>query len=168
MGFDTLQVNERGLELGLYASSAKKYDIVYLGVNITEGHYAMVPKGFIETYYEEFKWLVRFAEENPTFNVNIQHHSNHKDDPKELEILNGSKVITLKHINNSYEIAEQARLRLVNFSTMGFEMEGHGYPCLFLNGKVWSKQWTNLELVKLLWINSYEDFSRRALVYLNF
>jgi hypothetical protein len=111
----------------------KRFDIVMLGINC--GHERMDSYSkFVDDYYDCFRWLVRFKKEHPSYRIAIIHHASLSwEDKIENEIISGSGVETLPKAGNSYEIAFSSRCAVTYGSTMGYELNAHGMPTIFLD-----------------------------------
>lgn len=110
------------------------FDVLMLGINTMNAMSRMdAYNGFLDDYYETFRWLVRFKKEFPTFRIAIKHHASAGEDRVEEEIIQGSGIERIASGENSYETAFQSRCAVTYGSTMGYELNAHGVPVLFLD-----------------------------------
>lgn len=105
------------------------YDVVSLEGNI--GDFLNTYDSYLEDYYEHFRWLAILADRHPNLKVGVKHHSNNIPDKRELEVLQGSRVIRITQSLPSYALSFKARCVSTWGSTMGYELIGHGKPCIF-------------------------------------
>jgi len=118
----------------------ESYDIIYLGFNVgvfnkgkfINNHHGVYEKHW-DDYYEHFKWLVNLSEDYPQLKIGIMHHLNHEWDPKELEIINSTKLVKMDDTHNSYKAAFNSKCVLTFASTMAYELIGHGKDTIFLD-----------------------------------
>ena len=115
-----------------------KIDIIHLSGNNTPSF--RTDTKYLKNYYEQLNWLKKLSIEFPNLNIALKHHESNKfNDPKELKILENSRVKRISgptepgKLNYSYGYAVNARIRLTWCSTMAYELLGHGYLCYFLD-----------------------------------
>jgi len=112
----------------------KQYDVVMLGINTSNAYDRMDSyDGFIDDYYSSYHWLVRFKEENPAIKIAIIHHSSAGKDLIEDEILKDVDIEIIDKRKNSYAAAFSSHCAVTYGSTMGFELNAHGQPTLFID-----------------------------------
>ena len=114
--------------------SEKEFDVVMLGMNIMNAYERMDSYSkFMDDYYDCIHWLVRFKKENPSYRIAIKHHGSAGEDKIENELTSGSGIEILQKSSNSYRIAFRSRCAVSYGSTMGYELNAHGLPALFLD-----------------------------------
>jgi hypothetical protein len=112
-----------------------QYDILFLGINVSTGSDRINKyEGWTNDYYSSFEWLVRIKNKNPKLKIAIKHHASAgMDDPIERKILKNSGIITLDKTLNSYHLAFSSRCAVTYGSTMGYELNAHNLPALFID-----------------------------------
>ena len=111
-----------------------RYDIVMLGINTSTGMSRLdAYNGFVEDYYGSIYWLVRFKKEFTEYRIVIKHHASASEDEIENKLIDGSGIQYVNKLNNSYECAFSSRCAVTFGSTMGYELNAHGLPTLFLD-----------------------------------
>ena len=112
----------------------KKYDIAILGIN-TSNAYSRLDffDKFIDDYYSLYRWAAKLSLERPNYKIVVIHHASAGEDIIEDKILLGSNVKVLDKNYNSYEIAFSSKLAITYGSTMGYELNAHNLPTLFVD-----------------------------------
>ncbi|MDC3293786.1 hypothetical protein OAW18_05765 [Alphaproteobacteria bacterium] len=111
-----------------------RYDILILGINVSNEYDRLNSyKKFDEDYYSLFKWISQISLERPDLRIALMHHASAGEDPYEADILKDSNVLVLDKNLNSYEAAYSARLAVTYGSTMGYELNAHGIPTIFVD-----------------------------------
>ena len=112
----------------------RTFDVVMLGINTMNAMSRLdAYNGFVDDYYETIRWLVRFKQEFPAVRIAIKHHASAGEDRVEEEIIQGSGIEQLEKAGNSYEAAFRSCCTVTYGSTMGYELNAHGVPVLFLD-----------------------------------
>ncbi len=112
----------------------KKYDIAILGIN-TSNAYSRLDffDKFMDDYYSLYRWAAKLSLERPNYKIVVIHHASAGEDIIEDKILSGSNVKVLDKNYNSYEIAFSSKLAITYGSTMGYELNAHNLPTLFVD-----------------------------------
>lgn len=140
------------------------YDIVYIGINVSENlSYLDAYSSFQDDYYETYRWLTLFAAEKPGLRIGIKHHTNNRMDHREMAMINGTSVERIEQSLDSYEVAFQSKCCVTFGSTMGYELIAHGLPTLFLDPGCRSALLPGQDSPVLSsWrVTTYEDFRGR-------
>jgi hypothetical protein len=112
----------------------KKYDIVILGINTSNAYERLDSYNeFMSDYYSLYHWAAKLSIDNPEYDIVLIHHSSAGEDRIEDSILSGSNVKVLDKNNNSYETAFSSRCAITYGSTMGYELNAHNIPTLFID-----------------------------------
>lgn len=148
---------------GQESKASKKYDLVCYGLNLVFFHDCY--DGYINDYYDHFRWLTRFADEHPEYNVGIKHHPNNRQDPIENEIIRNSKVDRIEQSINSYALGLEPGTCNVSFgSTIGFEFISERIPFVFIDPGNRNLGFLPEEKSFDQWrATSYEEFEKKVL-----
>jgi len=147
-----------------------KFDVVMLGINAMNGYERMDSYSkFMDDYYDCSRWLVRFKKDHPSYRIAIKHHSSAGEDKIENEIISGSGIELLPKAENSYAVSFSSKSAVTYGSTMGYELNAHGVPTLFIDP---GYRCTILPdrgdaLLNRLRTASYESFRDALLSFLN-
>ena len=141
----------------------KKYDIIYIGINVYQHSAINSYHSFMDDYYKSFRWLVRFSQENPDVKIGIKHHMDNRLDSKEREIIRDSSIERVDRKLNSYQVSLQSKCAVTFCSTMGYELIAHGTPTFFLDpGRRNIQILPEDDLIDEWRVLSYEDFSKKV------
>ena len=127
------------------ASGVPSYDLLHIASNMN--HFQNTHNCFLDDWYEQFNWLVRFNKKYPQYKVGIKGRIGDglKENKKFMKIITSSKIEFIdSFIENkseefshnslhSYDFAFKAKVNCTWQSTLGFELIGHGKPCMFLD-----------------------------------
>ncbi len=119
---------------GNQATVKKKYDVVMLGINTSNAMSRLdAYRSFVRDYYDTIRWLVQFKQTYPDREIAIVHHVSAGIDEVENELVKGTGIQQLDKRLNSYEVAFKSKTAVSFGSTMGYELNAHGLPTLFLD-----------------------------------
>ena len=153
-------------------SKVKELDILVLGINATN-EFARLNSydQFENDYYCLSKWVARLSKDFPTLRIAVKHHASAgKVDVQEKEILAGTNVLTLDKTLNSYHVAFKSRLAVTHGSTMGYELNGHNLPTIFVDQGSrcgFLPEPGNFEYVDKVRATNYSEFFSLVQLYLN-
>lgn len=147
-----------------------KYDLVYLGINVMNGRerfdsYA----NFNDDYYSATKWLVKLKVEFTDLKIAFIHHASAGIDPIEDEILSEVDIEVVDSNVNSYDIALKSKLCVTYASTMGYELNAIGKPCLFLDPNYrnsFLEEYSKNDIYREFRVECYNSFKARVLTIL--
>jgi len=119
---------------GANTVAAKEYDVVMLGINATNAMSRLDAYNmFVQDYYDTIRWLVRFKQAFPEYKIAIVHHASAGKDETENRLVRNTGIEQLDKRLNSYEVAFKSKTAVTFGSTMGYELNAHGIPTLFLD-----------------------------------
>ena len=142
------------------------YDLVFVGINTIQAlHYLDCYDSFMDDYYECFEWLAKFSKIHSEVKIGIKHHPSLRNiDSREKSILEGSSVVYIDKMTNSYQLCEEAKAVCTFGSTMGFELIGHGKDVLMLDPHFRGAFLAHSQdFYKEYCISKFADFERRIL-----
>ena len=115
---------------------------------------------FMDDYYSLYRWVAKLSIERPHYKIVVIHHASAGDDIIEDKILLDSNVKVLDKNYNSYEIAFSSKLAITYGSTMGYELNAHGLPTLFVDPgfRCAFLPETGLDYIDNLRIDTYNKF----------
>lgn len=110
-------------------------------------HFQNTHKSFLDDWYEQFSWLVKFNQKFPEYKICIKGRENDglRQNKKFNSIIKNSEIIFIDKFkeektnsfkynsNHSYNFAFNAKVNCTWQSTVGFELIGHGKPCIYLD-----------------------------------
>jgi hypothetical protein len=112
----------------------KIYDVAILGINTSNAYERLDSYDeFMDDYYALYRWAAKLSVDNPEYSIVLIHHTSAGDDKIEDDILSASKVIVLNKNYNSYEVAFSSKCAITYGSTMGYELNAHNIPTLFID-----------------------------------
>lgn len=115
-------------------NSDKKYDLVVLGINISNGYERQDSYNkFMDDYYGMFRWVAKLSMDMPEYRIVVMHHASAGNDEIEDSILTNSNVIVLDKNLDSYKTAFSSKCAITYGSTMGYELNAHGLPTFFID-----------------------------------
>jgi hypothetical protein len=148
----------------------KNYDIVALGINTSNAYSRLDSyEKFTNDYLSFFHWLVRIKKENPNYKVALKHHASAGKlttegsiDMLEDKILLNSGIEIIDNKENSYKAAFSSRCTITYGSTMGYELNGHNLPSLFVdpNFRCSFLPDQDVDYLKNLRATTFSDFSK--------
>ena len=149
-------------------SKAKKYDVVYIGINVYKKSAINSYCTFMDDYYQTFKWLVRLTHDYSNIRIVVKHHVNNIIDKKEMQIISNDNIERVDNRLNSYQIATEAKCIVTFCSTMGYELMGHGFPVIFMDpGRRNIQILPEDDLIDRWRAITYEDFSKKVALFLS-
>ena len=132
-------------------------------INFTDG-----TDSYHKNWYEHFRWLAKFSIDFPNLSVVIKFKKDGLINNKSmLDAIKGSKI---KFITSwrSYEYALKAKAVCAWSTTAGFEIIGHGQPCLFMDPDGNNTSFLpNDEIHRPLKATSYNEFVECILETIN-
>ena len=139
----------------------KKFDLAILGINTSNAYERLDSfSKFMEDHYSLYRWAAKLSIENPDLKIVVIHHTSAGEDKIHDNILLGSNVIELDKMNNSYDIAFSSKCAVTYGSTMGYELNAHNIPTLFIDpgNRCMFLPEKGLNYLDKMRVESYESF----------
>ena len=128
-----------------FKSEVPKFDLLHIASNMN--HFQNTHSTFLDDLYEQFKWLINFKKKFPEYKVGIKGREGDglRENKKFMNLIKNSSIIFIDTFNDSkdksfqhnsihsYDFAFEAKVNCTWQSTLGFELIGHGKPCIFLD-----------------------------------
>ena len=133
------------------------FDLLNIASNVT--NFTDGTDSFYKNWYEHFRWLAKFSMDFPNLSVVIKFKKDGLiSDRFMLDAVKGGKIKLIESWR-SYDYALKAKAVCAWSTTAGFEIIGHGQPCLFMDpdGKNTSFL-PNDEIHRPLKATSYNEF----------
>ena len=150
-----------------------KFDLLHIASNMN--HFQNTHKSFLDDWYEQFSWLVKFNQKFPEYKICIKGRENDglRQNKKFNSIIKNSEIIFIDKFkeektnsfkynsNHSYNFAFNAKVNCTWQSTVGFELIGHGKPCIYLDpGGRNTAHLPNDKYYNALKVKSYDEFEK--------
>ena len=149
------------------------FDLLHIASNMN--FFQNTHNSFMNDWFEQFNWLVKFAKKFRNIKVGIKGREGEglSENKRFMDTIHNSPIKfidSFKDTNernfkgnslHSYEFAFKAKINCTWQSTMGFELIGHGKPCLFLDpGGRNIGFLPNDEFHNNLRVSTYDDFEK--------
>ena len=139
----------------------EKFDLVCILNKTGLNSYQDLHSNHVKDYYDHWAWLAKLSRKCPELKIGVISPSSNKIDSKVIAIIEGTKIERIDNNVSSYLHATRARINVVFGSTMGFEMMGHGIPCVFLDPGFRNSQFLPSDINFGEWrVGNFESFQK--------
>tara|TARA_Y100001970_G_scaffold292285_1_gene432926 strand:- start:3047 stop:4522 length:1476 start_codon:yes stop_codon:yes gene_type:complete len=163
-----------------FKSDVPKFDLLHIASNMN--HFQNTHNTFLDDWYEQFNWLIKFKKKFPKYKVGIKGRENDglRENKKFMNLIKNSEIVFIDSFNDpkdksfrhntlhSYDFAFEAKVNCTWQSTLGFELIGHGKPCIFLDpGGRNIAHLPNDNYHNIIKVKSYNEFEKEFFEIIN-
>ena len=158
-----------------------KFDLLYIASSLTE--FIKIQKDFLNDWKEHLDWLVKFSNKHTDIKVGIKGREGDllRQNKVFMNLIKNTKISFIDKFDDkkndklfkfnslhSYDFAFESKVICTMHSTIGFEMIGHGKPCIFLDpGGRNTAFLPNEKFFNDVKVKSYEEFEKKFFDIIN-